>query len=269
MSERLVLDRDGVRLACIDFGGAASPVVLLHGLAGHAGEWSNTASWLLQEHRVIAIDARGHGDSERSPDDVSRDAHVADAAFVIQELELGHVTLVGQSLGGQAAFLTAAAHPDLLHALVVVEATPESGTPAEGEEHVAAVGNSLAHWPTPFPSEADATEFWGGPSVKAEAWVSGLEERDGGLWPRFDVAVMTRTLREAVTHPYWQEWKRLRVPTLVVRGTDGPIPRDRYLEMVEQLPGCQLAEVVGGGHDLHLERPEAWRAALSDFLRRA
>ena len=132
-----------------------------------------------------------------------------------------------------------------------------------------AVGDSLARWPTPFPSEADATEFWGGPSVKAEAWVSGLEERDGSLWPRFDVAIMTRTLREAVMIPHWREWKRLRAPTLIVRGAEGPIPRDRYLEMVEQLPHGQLAEIAGAGHDLHLEQAEAWRAVLTDFLRRS
>lgn len=118
MAEELLLRREGVRLGCVDFGGSGAPVMLLHGLAGHAGEWAESASWLTERHRVVALDARGHGNSERIPEDVSRIAHVADTVFVIKELGLGPVILVGQSLGGHTAFLTAAANPDLVRVLV-------------------------------------------------------------------------------------------------------------------------------------------------------
>jgi alpha/beta hydrolase family protein len=89
--------RDGARLAWLDFGGAGPAILLLHGLAGHASEWAETAGWLTQGHRVLALDLRGHGGSERTPDDVTRAAHVADVAFVIEGLRLGPVVLVGQS----------------------------------------------------------------------------------------------------------------------------------------------------------------------------
>lgn len=113
------MERDGVRLACLDFGGAGTPVLLLHGLAGHAGEWAETAQWLTRRARVLALDTRGHGRSERNPSDVSRAAHIHDVAFVVERLGLGPVVLVGQSLGGQTALLVAAAQPDLVRALVV------------------------------------------------------------------------------------------------------------------------------------------------------
>src|SRR5512142_325425 len=91
--------RHGVRLACRDFGGHGPPVLLLHGLAGHAEEWAQTASWLTARCRVVAPDARGHGRSERYPADVSRAAVVADAAFVCEQLGLQPVVAVGRSLG--------------------------------------------------------------------------------------------------------------------------------------------------------------------------
>ena len=75
-------------------------MLLLHGLAGHAGEWSETATWLTGNHRALALDQRGHGLSTHAPKDVSREAHVADVAFVIDQLNLGPVVLIGQSLGG-------------------------------------------------------------------------------------------------------------------------------------------------------------------------
>lgn len=63
----LELERDGLRLAVRDFGGDGPAVLLLYGLAGHAGEWDETASQLTPRHRVLAIEARGHGRSERRP----------------------------------------------------------------------------------------------------------------------------------------------------------------------------------------------------------
>src|SRR4051794_14320520 len=107
----LTLSRDGVRLACRDCGAGEPAVLLLHGLAGDLEEWAETAEWLRERCRVVALDARGHGRSERLPEDVSRAAHVGDVAFVIEELELAPVVLVGQSLGGLTALLATATYP--------------------------------------------------------------------------------------------------------------------------------------------------------------
>jgi pimeloyl-ACP methyl ester carboxylesterase len=89
------MTREGVELACRDFGGEGPSVLLLHGLAGHAEEWAQTASWLTARCRVVALDARGHGCSERFPADVPRDAVVSDAAFVVEQFRLQPVVVVG------------------------------------------------------------------------------------------------------------------------------------------------------------------------------
>ncbi|MDC0773445.1 alpha/beta fold hydrolase [Streptomyces sp. HD] len=117
-TQRMVV-RDGVRLACRDWGESGRPVVLLHGLAGHAGEWDELARRLSPRYRVVAVDQRGHGAAERHPEDVSRAAHVADVIAVMDQLALRRPVLVGQSLGGHTAMLTAAAHPGLVGALVL------------------------------------------------------------------------------------------------------------------------------------------------------
>ena len=70
--------REGARLCCLDHNGRGQAVVLLHGLAGYAGEWHETASWLSETFRVVAVEQRGHGRSERAPASVSPDAFVAD-----------------------------------------------------------------------------------------------------------------------------------------------------------------------------------------------
>jgi pimeloyl-ACP methyl ester carboxylesterase len=145
---------------------------------------------------------------------------------------------------------------------VVAEASPAAGDDGTAGE----VGKALSRWPLPFPSRAAAVEFFGGPSLSAEAWADGLEVRDDGWWPRFDIELMERTLSEAVSRPYWDEWERIRCPVLVVRAGNGSIPAADAQAMVDRLPQARLVELEGAGHDLHLERPAEWRRALSKFL---
>ena len=258
----MFLPRDGVRLACRDFGGDGPPVLLLHGLAGHAGEWAETATWLTERCRVLALDARGHGQSERHPPDVSPEANVADVVFVIERLRLAPVVLVGQSLGGRSALLVAARRPDLVRGLVLADASPAEGS----RENAAVVARSLASWPVPFASRAAAVDFFGGPSVSAEMWADGLEERDGGWWPRFDVDVLVRTLEAAIRRPCWREWGRVRCPVLVVRAGNGIIPAADARAMADRLPPARVIELADAEHDLHLDRPAEWRGAVGAFL---
>jgi pimeloyl-ACP methyl ester carboxylesterase len=213
---------------------------------------------------VIALDERGHGDSTRAPIDVSREAHVADVVFVIDQLDLGPVILIGQSLGGNLAFLVAARHPDLVQGLVVAEACPEGDPEAVGPGEIR---EWLNRWPTPFPSLEAAARFFMGPSLSATAWAGGLERRADGWWPRFDVDVMVRTLHDATSRGYWEEWKRIRCPTLVVGAGAGLVPVAILEAMAERLPTARFVAIPRARHDLHLDRPVEWREAVTGFLK--
>ncbi|HWI21518.1 MAG TPA: alpha/beta hydrolase [Baekduia sp.] len=267
MASALHFHRDGVELAGIDFGGEGPAVLLLHGLAGYAGEWTETAGWLRERAHVVALDARGHGHSERNPADVSRAAHVADAAYAVERFGLSPVVVVGHSLGGLTALLLAAEHPHLVRGLVMADAGPRGGGEAASRDQaVAKLGDSLRRWPVPFASVDDAVEFFGGPGLAAEAWAGGLELRDDGWWPRFDVDVMIRTLQEAIGRSYWDAWERVVWPSLVVRSGEEYLPADDAALMVASGRDARLVELPEATHDLHLDRPGEWRAALSEFI---
>ncbi|MFJ8852506.1 alpha/beta fold hydrolase [Streptomyces sp. NPDC102437] len=259
-SERTVV-REGVRISCRDWGGTGHPLVLLHGLAGHAGEWDVVARGLSPRYRVIAVDQRGHGASERRPSDVSRAAYVADAVAVIDQLALQQPVLMGQSLGGHTAMLTAAAHPGLIRALVLVEAGPGGA----GPEVPAGIGRWLDTWPTPFPTRQAAVRFLGGGPV-GEGWASGLEERDGGWWQRFDRDVMVGSLAENARRSYWDEWAGVTCPTLTVLGQSGIITPQEADGMFRKRPHTVAVSIPGTGHDVHLEQPDVLRQVLQGFL---
>jgi pimeloyl-ACP methyl ester carboxylesterase len=237
-------------------------VLLLHGLAGTALEWQDTAAWLTENNRVVAPDQRGHGRSERRPPSVSTDELVADVLAIVDEAGFRPVTLIGQSFGGLTAFLVAARHPDRVRALVVAEASP---APA-GADVVEKLDAWLRSWPVPFESREEGRHFFGGDTLSARAWTSGLEERGDGWWPSFDPEVVTRTLAETIGQDYWREWESIEVPTLIVRGERGWLDKAAD-EMAARVPGAKLATLTGAGHDVHLEAPQEWRHEIEEFLR--
>jgi pimeloyl-ACP methyl ester carboxylesterase len=265
MPKWLYLDRAGVRLAVADFGGSGSPVVLLHGLAGHAEEWAETAAWLREKRHVFALDLRGHGRSERAPHDVSLSAHIDDVAAAIQCIGTP-VALVGHSVSGIIAIVVAADRPHLVAGLVVSDASAAGGDALSAASAADDLRESLGRWPVPFGSREEAIQFFGGPSVAASAWTEGLEEREDGLWPRFDIDVMVRMLREIDSRSHWDTWERISSPTLLVRAGNGLLSTEDAGAMAERLPLARLVEVPGARHDVHLDRPEEWRRALSRFL---
>jgi pimeloyl-ACP methyl ester carboxylesterase len=105
------LDVGGLSLHYLDWDGGGPPLVMLHGYTSHARDWDHTAAALSDKYRVLALDQRGHGDSEwASRYGVGLMAD--DLLAFLDALWLGQVTLMGLSMGGIAAFLVAASHPN-------------------------------------------------------------------------------------------------------------------------------------------------------------
>jgi pimeloyl-ACP methyl ester carboxylesterase len=244
-------------------GNGEQTVVLLHGLAGHAGEWDHTAAALRPAYTVIAIDQRGHGRSTRRPSDNSREAFVADVAEIIVTAGCAvPVTLVGQSMGAHTAFLTAAWHPELVERLVMVEGDIGGG----GETAADALHTALASWPERFDSYEQARDFFGGDTERGHAWARGYEQREDGWWPRFDRRIMQAAMAPVFGIERWREWRSLRVPTLLVLAQHSGIDTHRIETMCRLRPSTQRVVITGAGHDVHLEQPAAWITTLQHLL---
>ncbi len=256
------MSRDGVDLSVVRRGGRGPLVLLLHGLAGSACELLPTADALTDAFTVALVDQRGHGRSTRRPADLSRAAFVDDVVAVIARLSPGDpAILVGQSVGAHTAFLTAAARPDLVSRLVMLEGhAAGSDDPAEA----AGLGAFFASWPAVFADAAAARAFLGD-GVLADAWIADLEPVPGGLRPRFDADVMQRIL-EAVHVPRWREWEGLSVPTLAVFAENGMFSEEQKAELIARRPATARADIAGASHDAHLDALEAWTAILRAFL---
>jgi pimeloyl-ACP methyl ester carboxylesterase len=253
-------ERDGVRLACAEHPGLGPPVVLLHGLAGYAGEWEPTAAALAPAYRVLVPEQRGHGRSARRPADVSGSAFAADVAWWLERIAAAPAVVAGQSLGGQVALLVAARRPELVRGLVVAEATPGFDPAAPR-----AVQEWIERWPVPFPSREAAEAFFDRSPAWARAWAGGLEARDDGLWPAFDLDTLLAALVRVGSEASWEAWGRVRCPALVVHASAGD-RADEIARMLEAQPQALAVAIEDAGHDLHLDQPARWKRTLETFL---
>src|SRR4029077_12594526 len=131
----------GMRLHYLDWGNEHLPaMVFLHGGGLNAHTWDLVCLALRGEYHCIALDQRGHGDSEWSPvGDYSLPSQVRDVEHFIEKLKLERPLMVGHSMGGFAAMAYAAKFARRMAGLVLVDIAPElnpSGT--------ARIGNFLA-----------------------------------------------------------------------------------------------------------------------------
>jgi pimeloyl-ACP methyl ester carboxylesterase len=114
---------DGVRLNYLDWGGSGDPIVFLHGGALTAHSWDLVCIGLRDSYRCIALDLRGHGDSEWS-DDYRIETAAADVAAVVATLSVASCHVVGMSLGGNVAAHFAGAYPARASSLTLVDVGP-------------------------------------------------------------------------------------------------------------------------------------------------
>ena len=256
-----LVDAGDVDLHVLDTGGDGPALVLLHGLAGYAAEWTATVDAFAAGHRVVAFDQRGHGRSTTRPADVSREAYVRDVAVVADRLGLTDLTLVGQSMGAHTALLTAAEHGDLVRRLVLVE----GGVGGGGRSVTEQVAGLLRGWPLPFADRESAAAWFGGGPV-GRTWAKGLRHDADGLRPRFDVEVLLRAVDAVHAEASWDAWRGVSAPTLLVRGSAGSLAPAETDRMLAENGHARLVTVDGAGHDVHLEAADAFHEHLRTFL---
>ena len=257
---------NGMRFHVLDWGGEGrTPLLLLHGFTGHAHAW-DTLSIALQPHfRVLALDQRGHGESDPA-DTYGAITAFDDISGVVAQLGLGSMVLVGLSMGGRNAIYFTSKRPDSVQKLVIVD-----------------IGPVISARAAQAPAGPPEPETWGSieeaaqhlfrgnpfPGIHYYRWVAmhSLKARaDGALVWGWHPSIKERRTQPDVD--WWAVLRSIPVETLVLRGEHSPIlDRDVAEKMARELPKGRFVEIPRAVHTLHEDNPEAVLAALREFLR--
>ncbi len=240
------------RLSYLDFGGPGLPVLALHGHYNEAAVFAPLARELAPRWRVIALDQRGHGESDRA-ESYGRDDYVADVAAFHRHLDVGPVPVLGHSMGGVNAYQYAARHADRVTALIV--------------EDVGAEVNADWSLTTQLPRGAPSRQAWAEALGPTAPYVECcLRHYDDGWGYSFDIADTVRS-HQALTGAYWSDWESVTCPTLLVRGTASEVlTQDHAREMIARRTGRARLVELPAGHVVHQDAPAPFAAAVRTFL---
>ena len=278
---------DGLSLHVLEWSREGTPLVFVHGFGNDAHIWDDAAPAVATYYRTLAVDLRGHGDSDRDPEcRYDYEFHVADLEAVLAKLGVERLVLVGHSLGGRIGTLFAGRHPDRMAGLVIVDSAPELDVRGTVRIRVDLQKNS-GGGNANFASEAEYRDVLAHayPAASREALARiahhGLRRRDDGRFePKLDPAWFKgrldadtdaeamRAREERLTRDMWDALARVPCPTLVVRGAASdvlsPDVADRMVD--EVLRHGRLVIIPRAGHSVMVDNPEAFRAALTDFV---
>jgi esterase len=251
-----------------DWGGEGPPLVMLHGLSGHARTWDDTAAPLSSRYRVLALDQRGHGDTDWAPR-YGLSPMAQDLLGFLDALDLREVTLMGLSMGGLVSFVFAAAHPERVSRLVVMDIGPEIA-PAGA----ANVASALAAKHT-FSSaaEAFAAARAGNPRPTDERVRHRVSHNlralpDGTFTVKYDDALNNPgNLFDHTAAELWRAWRAVSCPVLLVRGADSDVLAAETAErMLAENPRASMASVPDCGHSITLDNPDGMLEVVGPWL---
>jgi pimeloyl-ACP methyl ester carboxylesterase len=272
---------DGVNIQLAVWEGTGKNVLCVHGITANCRCWDVLGQALSGDHRVLAMDLRGRGLSDKPPTGYSIETHCNDIRALLENLGLRHVVLMGHSLGAFISIVFAARYPELVDRLILVD-----GGGKLSEEQMnkvfAGIKPSLDRLGKVFPSfETYLDMMKQAPFLKP--WSQALEVyfkyevedvEGGGIRSRIrpeHIAEEAMNLRKIDASEFYSQ---LSCPVLILRAPEGLLVKDDILlpeevleRMLREIPNARSFEVKGSNHyTIMFQANESRDRKIKEFL---
>jgi 3-oxoadipate enol-lactonase len=256
------IEANGIHLNVETAGESGPAVLLVHGLGGSLRQWHGVSALLAPTCRVIAMDLRGHGESDRPTVGYSIRAFADDLAGVCKALKVERGVAVGASVAGAVVVQFAADYPELAQAIVPVggfAAMPPAGRERMGQRAAEVEKQGM----TAVADGVVAAAL--GPSTHASnPSLVGLQK---ALLLANEPRAYAASARAVASADVTAAMPRVKCPVLLVFGSEekvAPLPAQAALK--KGMPHAQLRAIPQAGHLAFLEQPHLFAAALMEFL---
>jgi pimeloyl-ACP methyl ester carboxylesterase len=254
-----------------EWGCGDATFLLIHGFGDGGYIWNDFLPRLAPIGRAIAIDLRGHGDSDWDVHSrYGTASHLSDVDFVIDSLGLTNIVLIGHSLGGEIAIRLAAQRPKSVRGIIIVDAGPELNRVATTHIRKEFVAESrvydehleyVAHLQTKLPLIC--------PKLCWPIANSALRTRaQGGYELKRDPSMVAPAPSGANALPaLWQPLKEVLCPALLVRGkASSVLPLSVASRMIDILPNGFFSSIELAGHAVMIDNPDDFADAALTFI---
>ena len=271
---------DGIRIQLAVWKGKGKQVLCAHGITANGRFWDCLASALAPYHRVIAMDLRGRGLSDKPRTGYSIQHHCKDILALMNDQGLERPVLMGHSLGAFISLVFAARYPRKVGQLILVDGGGKLSE-AQMAKVFAGIKPSLDRLGKVFPSlkvylslmkQAPYLQPWN--SYMETYFRYEVEKVKGGIRSRVHpkhIEEEAKNLRKVDSSNFY---KRVKAPTLILRATQGMLAEDDLLlpddvadRMVREIPNAKRVDVEGTNHFSILLQPNKSRdQAILEFL---
>jgi pimeloyl-ACP methyl ester carboxylesterase len=271
---------DGIDIQLALWNGEGRAIICVHGLTANCRCWDTMAASLAPRYKLIALDLRGRGLSEKPPGGYGVEQHCRDIEAVIENLGIERPVIVGHSLGALIALALTARRPEKTAGLVLVDGAG-SLSEEQLEKVLTGIKPALDRLGLVFPSfEAYTARLKQAPFLNP--WSEALER-----YFRYEIEDVPDGVRSRVRPEHILEeienlkkvnaadyYPRIRCPVLILRATEGTLsPDDRVLpesavqRMLKEIPDARCVPIDGTNHYSILFQPNPTRDdAVDNFL---
>jgi len=257
---------NGQHLAYVDTGSrTGQPVVLIHGYTDNARDWVPLIPYLSKKFRLIVVDIRGHGRSDKPECCYARIDFAYDIKLLLDTLRIQRADIVGHSLGSMITQVLAENWPQRVRKVVLVSSTggPRAGSPPKQPSYDFAAGIRKLKEPID-PDSPFMVEWWSSPKPVDPDFIR-RQRRDAAQIP---LAVWLAVLDQGTGFSDLQrDLPKLTAPALLIWGSDDPIMEEEGRQTLrEALPSAKVKVFEGLGHNPFWEDPQAVADAINPFL---
>ena len=272
---------DGVKIQLAIWEGDGKQILCVHGITANCRFWDCLASVLAPRHRVIAIDLRGRGLSDKPQTGYSIKHHCKDILALMNDQGLQRAVLMGHSLGAFISLVFAARYPQRVDRLILVDGGGKLSE-TQMEKVFAGIKPSLDRLGQIFPSlrtylsqmkQAPYLQPWN--SYMETYFRYEVEEAEGGVRSRVHPKHIEEEAKNLGKVDSREFYKKIKAPTLILRATKGMLAKDDLLlpedvvdRMVRDIPNVKRVDLRGTNHYSILFQPNRNRdQAILKFLK--
>ena len=242
--------------------GDGQPLLFIHGLGSSLRDWEEQIPVFSKKFKVITLDLRGHGQTDKPRGPYSITMFAEDIAELIKSLKVDPVHVVGISLGGAIGFHLAIDHPDITKSLVVVNMSASVPIKSLKEKQMFFLRVLIVKMMgLKKMGEVLAKRLF----IKPEQ--EELREKMASRWAENDKKAYLSSLKTLKNWSVLERLHEIKCPTLLVSSDEDYTPLSAKEEYTAMIPNAKLVVIEDARHAVSVEKPEEFNTILMDFLK--